>query len=201
MGDIKRARKKYQTPAHPWQKARMEEERVLMKEFALKNKRELWKMYSQARKIARQTKKLLALKGNPQAEKEKELLIKKLIRYNLIGAGQPIDAALALSYRDILERRLQTIVFRKALAKSMKQARQFITHGHIKVGDKVVTSPSYLVSVDEEPTVSFSEISSLYSEDHPERFQLKKEIKEEKKKLLKEGETLELEEKETQNEI
>ncbi|MBW3022858.1 30S ribosomal protein S4 [Candidatus Woesearchaeota archaeon] len=169
MGDPKRKSKKYQKPSHPWQRARIEEERILMKDYSLKNKKELWSMHSVARKIALQAKNLLAVKGNKQAEKEKELLMQKLVRLNLIGAGQPIDAALALSYKDILERRLQTLVYRKSLARSMSQARQFITHRHIKIGDKIITSPAYIVSSEEEPKIQFSQISTLADENHPER--------------------------------
>jgi len=169
MGDTKRARKKYQSPTHPWQRSRLEEEKPLMQEYALKNKTELWKMHSKARQIALQAKKLLAVKGDKQAEKEKELLIKKLVRFNLIRPDQSIDAALSLSYKDMLDRRLQTIVFRKNLSRSMSQARQFITHGHIKVSDKVITSPSYILSSDDEAKIQFSGISPLFAEDHPER--------------------------------
>jgi len=169
MGDIRRARKKYQTPTHPWQRARIEEEKPLMKEYALKNKTELWKMHSMARKIALQAKNLSAVTGNKQAEKEKELLMKKLVKLSLIRADQPMDAALSLSYRDLLERRLQTLVFKRNLARSIKQARQFITHGHIKVGEKVITSPAYILSAEEEAKIQFSEISVLSDENHPER--------------------------------
>ena len=51
----------------------------------------------------------------------------------------------------------------------MKQARQFIVHRHIKIGDKKVTSPSYLVSKDEEAVMTFSENSNLANAEHPER--------------------------------
>jgi len=46
----------------------------------------------------------------------------------------------------LLERRLDNIIYRLGLASSRKQARQFIQHGHIRVNDKKVTIPSYLVS-------------------------------------------------------
>ena len=41
MGNPKRHRKKYSTPAHPWQRARIEEERELSKEYGFKNKKEM----------------------------------------------------------------------------------------------------------------------------------------------------------------
>ncbi len=51
----------------------------------------------------------------------------------------------------------------------MHQARQFITHRHIIIGSKEITSPSYLTSLQEEAALSFHERSALKSSDHPER--------------------------------
>ena len=38
------------------------------------------------------------------------------------------------------------MVYRLALAKSQKHARQLIVHGHVTVNGKKVNAPSYLVS-------------------------------------------------------
>ena len=46
MGDPKFLRRTYDTPKHPWEAARMEEERKLLVRYGLKNKRELWKAQS-----------------------------------------------------------------------------------------------------------------------------------------------------------
>ena len=75
-----------------------------------------------------------------------------------------------------MERRLQTMVFRKGLARSIKQSRQFITHRHIAINNSIITAPSYIVSIAEEPLINFVARSSLISADHPERVR-----KEEKK--------------------
>jgi len=56
-----------------------------------------------------------------------------------------LDDVLKLNVRDILSRRLQTVVYRKGLARSIKQARQLIVHGHIKIKGRRVTFPSFLV--------------------------------------------------------
>ena len=37
----------------------------------------------------------------------------------------------------------------------MKQARQFITHEHVAIGEKKITSPSYFVNVIEESKINF----------------------------------------------
>ena len=44
MGDPRKIRKKYETPTHPWQKDRIDEEKTLTIEFGLKNKKEIWRM-------------------------------------------------------------------------------------------------------------------------------------------------------------
>lgn len=45
----------------------------------------------------------------------------------------------------ILERRLDNIVFRFGFALSRRQSRQLVRHGHFQVNDKKVDIPSYLV--------------------------------------------------------
>jgi len=74
-----------------------------------------------------------------------------------------------LTVEDILERRLQTIVFRKGLAKTIHQARQLITHGHIAIGNQRVTVPSYLVTREEEELVNYAPDSPLANPSHPLR--------------------------------
>lgn len=172
MGDIKRIRKKYTSPRHPWEKTRIEEEKKILLEYGLKNKTEIWKTNSVLKKITDQVKKLIALQ-TVQSEKEKQQLIKKLQKLNLLKEGAELGQALSLTIKDILERRLQTLVYRKKLARTMRQARQFIVHEHIKVGDKLITSPSYLISTEEEDKISFTTSSKLNNPDHPERIEEK----------------------------
>jgi small subunit ribosomal protein S4 len=45
----------------------------------------------------------------------------------------------------ILERRLDNVVFRLDFAESRDQARQLVRHGHITVGERKVNIPSYIV--------------------------------------------------------
>ena len=49
----------------------------------------------------------------------------------------------------ILERRLDTVVYRAKFATTVFSARQLINHGHIKVNDKKVNIPSYLVKAED----------------------------------------------------
>lgn len=48
-----------------------------------------------------------------------------------------------------LERRLDNIIYRLKLATTRTQARQIIVHGHIRVNGSKVTSPSYLVELND----------------------------------------------------
>ncbi|MBW2981652.1 30S ribosomal protein S4 [Candidatus Woesearchaeota archaeon] len=179
MGDPKRIKKKYSTPIHPWQAERIEEERELTKQYGFKNKKEIWKENSILRNFLRQAKRLTAIKTE-QSEKEKIQLLDRLKRLGLLTETAMIDDVLDISLKDLLERRLQTLVFRRGLARSMKQARQFIIHRHIIIGNKKITVPSYLVSKAEESIISFSGKSSLVNPDHPER--KKEEVSEMPKK-------------------
>ncbi len=173
MGDPKKKKKKYQTPPHPWQKERIEEERKLMREYGFQNKKEIWKMKSILINFIDRTRKLIA-NTTKQGEKEKIQLVNRLVALGLITKTSKLEDILNLTPKDIMERRLQTLVFRKGLAKSIKQARQFIVHGHIAIDNKKITSPSYLVLAGEEPKISFSSLSQLSSLDHPERVAGKK---------------------------
>src|SRR2546423_7941213 len=47
----------------------------------------------------------------------------------------------------LLERRLDTVVYRAKFAPTMFAARQFINHGHIKVNGRRVTIPSFRAKV------------------------------------------------------
>ncbi|HLC47175.1 MAG TPA: 30S ribosomal protein S4 [Candidatus Nanoarchaeia archaeon] len=181
MGDPKRPKKAYTTPHHPWIRERIEEERKLLREYGLKNKKEIWRMESMLRNYKAQAKKLIALRGS-QAEKEKRALLEKLLRYGLVKETTAVDPVLDLSLRDILERRLQTQVFKKGFARSPKQARQFITHQHIMVNGKTVSVPSYLLTMQEESLLSFYPHSSLNNAEHAERVVLEKKQKPEKRK-------------------
>ncbi|MBI4454219.1 30S ribosomal protein S4 [Candidatus Woesearchaeota archaeon] len=176
MGDPRKPKKQYTKPLHPWNKDRIELEKELTKTYGFKNKKEIWKMNSILHNYTAQAKKSIVA-TSAQGEIEKKNMIAKLVKLGLIKEGGQIDDILSLTVKDICERRLQTIVSKKNLARSVKQARQFIIHGHINIGDRKVSVPSYLVSVGEEPLICFSQNSELSREDHPERALKEKEAK------------------------
>jgi small subunit ribosomal protein S4 len=179
MGDPRKRRKSYSTPSHPWQRTRIEEEKVLVKEYGVANKKEIWKMNSILRRFASVAKNSVALKTK-QGEKEKKQMLDRLQTLGLLTpTAQAVDV-LNLKLKDIMERRLQTLIHRKGMARTIKQARQFITHRHITVAGKMVTQPSYLVLKKEEDKIGFLPSSSLSNPEHSERTALEKK-KEEKK--------------------
>ena len=184
MGDPKKSKKKYSKPSHPWQGARIKEEAVLTKKYGLKNKKELWKMISILKKVKEQARVLIA-GYTEQHKKEEKQLIERLLRLNIIGENSNLDDVLGLTSESIFNRRLQTIVFKSGLTKTISQARQFIIHGHVAVNGKVMSVPSYLVKKDEEPKISFYKNSKLNNEEHPERItkEVIKEIKIEKEEI------------------
>lgn len=168
MGDPKRIRKKYDTPNHPWIKSRIDEEKRISKEFGTKSKKEIWKADTILKNFKTQAKKLISLTSD-QAEIEKQHLFRRVKQLGLVEGEASFDAVLGLKLDDIMARRLQSILVKKELARTVNQARQFIVHEHVLVGGKKITSPSYLVSLAEENDIAFAVSSSLYSEEHPER--------------------------------
>jgi len=168
MGDIKKIKKKYSKPSHPWRIARIEEENAICKEYGIPKKNELWKAIAKLESFKNQAKKLSTLQG-VQADLERDNLFKKLQSYNLINIGDSTDAILGITLKNVLDRRLQTLILKKGLTKTMKQARQMITHRHVSINNKIVSSPSYIVKVAEESSLSISPKSPFYDQNHVER--------------------------------
>ncbi|MEM2616729.1 MAG: 30S ribosomal protein S4, partial [Thermofilaceae archaeon] len=89
-------------------------------------------------------------------------LISKLYNLGLLASEEAsLSDILRLTVEDVLERRLQTIIYKKGLATSLYHARQLIAHGHIAIGGRRVRSPGYMVSREEEERIGFYPISSL----------------------------------------
>ena len=152
MGDPKKPKKKYVTPKRPWDADRLQREIYLIGTYGLRNKRELWRAETLLSKIRAQARRLLAAPPDVRSRQESALL-SRLVRLGLLKEGATLDDVLSLKVEDILERRLQTIVWRKNLAKTIHQARQMIVHGHVTIRGRVVDRPSYMVSKEEEQFV------------------------------------------------
>jgi small subunit ribosomal protein S4 len=166
MGDPKRQRKKFDTPRFPWQIDTLEAELKTLGHYGLRNKREIWRHKTLVSKYRGIGRSLLAKSVEERSEQERQLL-KRLNRLGILPDESVLDDVLDLTLEDILERRLQTLVFHRGLSLSIQQARQLIAHGHIAVDGRKVSSPSYLVLKDEEDKIAYSAKSPLKSPDHP----------------------------------
>jgi small subunit ribosomal protein S4 len=170
---MKRKHKGYSRPKRPFDKTRIIEEGGIKKEFGLKNKKEIWKAEAKVKNMREKAKNLIKAD-----EKEQKALFDKLdkigIKVNSIGD------VLALNKEDYLKRRLQTIVLKKELAKTIKEARQKIVHKKVLVNGKVVDKPSYIVPVKFEDKITVKEIKKPKKEKKEDKKQEpdKEEVKE-----------------------
>ena len=169
MGDPKFPSKHYDTPSHPWQKVRIEEEKGLIHQYGLKNKREIWRANTKVREMRRQARKLTANSSDDQAQKEKNLLLAKLNRLGMLEQNSGLEDVLIMTPENVLDRRLQTQVYLQGLSSTVKQARQLIVHGHISIDGAVVRVPGILVTKLQEKNISYSPTSALNSDLHPVR--------------------------------
>ncbi len=170
MGYPGKNTKSYETPKHPWQAARIASEVELVKAYGLRNKKEVWKAHSNLKNYRELARKLLAesakrtLSGHVKTDADN--ILARLKKYGFLKSEAGLDDILTLQVTTFLDRRLQTQVHKQGLANTLKQARQFIVHGHISVGGRKVTVPGYLVTKDEELRMSYYGNSPLSSENH-----------------------------------
>jgi ribosomal protein uS4 len=144
---MKRQHKTYSKPKRPFDKARIDEERIITKEFGLKNKKEIWKADAKIKSIREKAKRLISAD-----EKEKNAFFDRVKKIGL--KVNSISDVLSLDKKDYMKRRLQTILVEKKIARTVESARQLITHKKVLVGGKIVNSPSYVVPLDLEKHIS-----------------------------------------------
>lgn len=191
MGSPRKARRKYLKPSHPWQKERIETERRLVRDYGLKNKKEVWKANTFIKRL-KDRSKLLSRVDTPQSEKETQEMLTKLTRLGILSSNAELSDVLSLETDSALERRLQTVVFKKGFARSVGQARQIIVHGHISVNGKKITFPSYYTTLEEAAAIEYTKGSAFNDAEHPERKieekpePVVKETKEKKEKVAEE---------------
>jgi len=160
MGDPKYPRRDWKKPKRPLNYDLKMEELKTLGTFGLKTKRELWKAHTKLSRLRHQARSLLALREEVR-KKEEPILMNSLARIGLVGENSTLDDVLNLQVNDLLSRRLQTIVHKKLGFKTPYQARQAVTHGHVMIGDRRVSVPSYTVQIKEEEEIHLSSDSSL----------------------------------------
>ena len=142
----KKLKKQYETPSEAWDEDRIEQEKELIEEFGLRNKKEVYKAESELRGLRRQARKAVAADDNEQIQP----LLDRAHNLGLIKEDGSIEDVLSLDTREILNRRIQTAVERKGYADTVKEARQLVVHGHIFVDGQKVNVPGYLLTQEEE---------------------------------------------------
>merc|ERR1719436_697170 len=102
-----------------------------------------------------------------------DALLRRMIRLGLLLENEKkLDYVLGLTTAKILERRLQTKVFKLGLAKSIHHARCLIRQRHIRVGQRICDVPSFLVRVDSEKHIDFA-LTSPFGGGRPGRVRRK----------------------------
>jgi len=174
MGHPKFSRPTYDTPTHPWKKARIEEEHAFKEQYGLKKvggMKEIWKAKSKLRRWRQNAMRLIASGADDSAHatRERADLTASLYRRGLLAEGATLDDILQINVEHVLSRRLQSQVYYRGLAASMRQARQLVVHGHIGFGEQKMTVPGYILTRDEEATLSYHHTSPLVDASHPIR--------------------------------
>jgi len=171
MGDPKFARPKTRTPTHPWKQARIDEEHALKEKYGLKKvggMKEIWREKSALRRHRNQAMKLIGRVDTSEGHfaREKADLVDSLHRRGLLPEGAGIDDVLQINVEHMLSRRLQSVVYYKGLAPTMRSSRNLIVHGHISIGDQRMTVPGYHVLKEEEEIIQYSTNSPFEDSEH-----------------------------------
>jgi len=169
MGDPKFSRSKTQTPTHPWRQARIDEEHALKEKYGLKKTggmKEIWKERTSLRRYRNQAMKLIGRVDTSEGHfaKEKEQLISSLTRKGLLPEGASVGDVLQIDIDQMLSRRLQSVVYRRGLAPTMRSSRQLIMHGHISIGEQKMTVPGYHILKEEEELLQYNSNSPFTDE-------------------------------------
>jgi len=154
MGDPRKLKNQYSSPRKVWDAERISTEGKLKTVYGLKNTREIWVTLQTLKRARRDAMRYLSIGGEAGVQKAQPLM-QRLARLGIIAPDAKLDDILSLSVESFLGRRLQTLVMKKGMARTARQARQLITHGFIAVKGRKVTIPSYRVNSEEEAYISY----------------------------------------------
>jgi small subunit ribosomal protein S4 len=114
---------------------------------------------------SKQSEYSIRLREKQKAKKIYGIREQQFRRYFALASKK--SGASGTNLLQLLERRIDNVVFRSGLAPSRLLARQLVKHGHIKVQDKKVDIPSYLVKVGD--IVSVAEKSKEFIKKYVDR--------------------------------
>merc|ERR1712232_658796 len=120
-------------------------------------KREIWRVMLTLARIRKAARTLLTLEEHdPKRVFEGGALLRKMFKFGLLDSQTEngLDYILSLDVKRFLDRRLQTVVLNKKLAKSVHESRVKIRQRHIMVGSQMVNVPSFMVTVENESKVN-----------------------------------------------
>jgi len=150
------------TPRKPFDKDRLLNELKIVGTYALRNKREAWRVQLTLAKLRKAARELLTLQeSDPRRTFEGDALIRRIIKLGLLKENErKLDYVLSLTINEFMKRRLQTCVAEgREMAKSLHHARVLIRQRHISVGKQMVDIPSYMVRVSSEQHIQFAPTS------------------------------------------
>ena len=171
MGQPKFSRPKTQTPTHPWKAERIEEEHALKDQYGLKRvggMKEIWRERSALRRHRQLAMKLIGRVDTSEGhfKREKEEFLGSMQRKGLISEDADLDDVLQISVENMLDRRLQSQVYYKGFAPSMRAARNMIVHGHIVLGNQKMNVPGYHVLRNQEADIAYHPNSNFNDPNH-----------------------------------
>ena len=88
---------------------------------------------------------------------------------NLFDEATKREGATGTVFLQLLERRLDNVVYRMGIAHTRRQARQFVAHGHIAVNGKKIDVPSYRVAPGDEIAVTAAARKNPHIRDNVEQ--------------------------------
>ena len=152
-------------PRRPFERERLDRELKLCGEYGLRCKKEIWRVNLFLSKLRRTARTLLTMdETHPRRLLEGAALIRRCQMTGLLPPEKnKLDYVLSLTVPDILERRLQTVVFKLGLSKSIHHAGCMVRQRHIAVAKQIVTVPSFMVRVASEKHIALAAQSPLVS--------------------------------------
>lgn len=144
-----------------WKRTNTTREQLVTSKYLLKSRDE-YKKYNLVVGMIRKLSETLSRLSD--SDPTKIMVAKKLIKL-LYDAGLVQDRKLLdctkVNVSSFCERRLPMILVKKKLVQTFRHADEFVQHGHVRLGTRVVNDTSMLVSRAMEEFVSWSDTSKI----------------------------------------